>query len=58
MTDKNYKMSKSLKTMLWSMVNDSDRPLFRKLFAESEQHASTVRKKMSIKVVDVEDTNE
>ena len=55
MTDKNYRMSKSLKTMLWSMVKDADRPVYRKLFAESEQHASTVRKKMSIKVVDVED---
>ena len=54
MLDKNYRMSKPLKTMLFTMHDQDTRTLYKNLFMEAENHSANVRRKMSIKVVDVE----
>jgi hypothetical protein len=54
MVDKNYRMSKPLKTMLYTMEDTNLRATYKKLFMEAENHYSTNRKKMSIKILDTE----
>lgn len=54
MVDKNYRMSKPLKTMLFTMHDPVQRTEYKKLFMEAENHSVIMRRKMSIKVIDVE----
>jgi hypothetical protein len=54
MTDRNYKMSKWLKTMLRTMPDVEMRPIYKNLFKEAESHSANVKRKMSIKIVDTE----
>lgn len=55
MVDKNYRMSKPLKTMLFAMHDPAQRTEYKKMFMEAENHSVHVRRKMSIKIVDTED---
>ncbi len=52
--DSNYKMSKSIKTML-NMMMDERKPLFKSALCNAESSYEINRKKKSIKVVDTSD---
>ena len=59
MTDKNYRMSKPLKTMLYTMDDVEHRSIMKQLFKEAESHSAHVKKKMSVKEVAAEaDSNQ
>lgn len=54
--DKNYRMSKPVKTYLNMIFNDPDKKSeHKKLFVEAESHAEISRRKMSVKVLDTND---
>lgn len=54
--DKNYRMSKPVKTYLNMILNDPDKKAAHKsLFVEAESHAENSRRKMSVKVLDTND---
>lgn len=55
MVDKNYRMSKPIKTMLDLMIDPEQRTTYKKMFMEAENQYVTNRKKMSVKVVEVDD---
>lgn len=55
--DRNFKMNKMTKVMLTLMPDQTHYSFLKKAFAEAEQHASSAKKKMSVKHVttDTED---
>lgn len=55
--DKNYRMSKPLKTYLNCLKLNTDSETYtshKQLFTEAENHSDHSRKKMSVKITDVE----
>lgn len=49
--DKNYSMSKQVKTYLNMMMDDDKRSDHKQLFVEAEFHHTNAKKKMSTKMI-------
>lgn len=49
--DKNYSMSKPVKTYLNMMMDDDKRSEHKQLFVEAEFHHTNAKKKMSTKMI-------
>ena len=56
--DKNYRMSKPVKTFLNMLMDDEKKSVSKELFIEAEYHASNARKKMSVRVLNETDSED